>query len=258
MPDTIAPCPRFDPASVAHLEEPVRRYLTHALVDGAALHEDVELTMVGRIKAGSWLAFSARQQFAGHDFEWRARAGWGAFKPVHVTDRYSDGKGSTVGRLFGRFPFLDASGEDTTRAAAGRGAVESIWVPASLLPERGVRWRAEADDHIVATFSAPPEHPDLHLRIDARGAVTSVSVLRWGKVAQPDFGYIPFGADVHAERRFGGVCIPSQVTVGWWFGTPRFAPFFESTVLEAWPSQDSVVHRRSHRIAADGGRPPRP
>jgi hypothetical protein len=227
---------RFDPASVADLAEPVRRYLTHALADGAALHEDLELTMVGRIKVGRWLAFSAHQHFVGHAFAWRARAGWGPFKPLHVTDRYSEGKGSMMGRLFGRFAFLDASGEDTTRAAAGRAAVESIWVPASLLPERGVRWRAEAGDHIVATFSVPPETPDVHLRIDARGAVTSVSVLRWGNVAQPEFGYIPFGAEVHAERRFGDVCIPSQMTVGWWFGTPRFAPFFECTLLDARPA----------------------
>ena len=52
---------RFDASAVARLEEPVRRYLTHALRDGCELHEHVELTMMnGRIKVGTWLAFSAR------------------------------------------------------------------------------------------------------------------------------------------------------------------------------------------------------
>ena len=38
-----------------------------------------------------------------------------------------------------------------------------------------------------------------------------------------------------AERRFGDVVVPSQVTVGWWYGTPRYKPFFEATILSAEP-----------------------
>jgi len=30
--------------------------------------------------------------------------------------------------------------------------------------------------------------------------------------------------------------IPSRLTVGWWFGTPRYAPFFEATLLDARPA----------------------
>ena len=57
--------------------------------------------------------------------------------------------------------------------------------------------------------------------------------MRWGNVGQKGFGYIPFGATVHAERRLGGMVLPSEVEVGWWFGTPRFKPFFKATVLAA-------------------------
>jgi hypothetical protein len=81
----------------------------------------------------------------------------------------------------------------------------------------------------------PPEHPELTLRIDEVGAVRSVSLMRWGDAGQRDFGYIPFGGHVHAERRFGCLTLPSRLTVGWWFETPRFKPFFEATVLDAAP-----------------------
>jgi hypothetical protein len=37
------------------------------------------------------------------------------------------------------------------------------------------------------------------------------------------------------ERRFGDVTIPSRVSVGWWFGTPRYKPFFEATITAAGP-----------------------
>ncbi len=57
--------------------------------------------------------------------------------------------------------------------------------------------------------------------------------MRWGNVGQQEFGYIPFGGDIHAERRFDNLVLPSQVTVGWWYGTPRYRPFFEATILSA-------------------------
>jgi hypothetical protein len=220
----------LDAAALAGVDEPVRRYLAHALPGGAPRHR-VELRMTGRIKVGPWLAFDATQRFDGAAFEWSARAGRGRFKPLHVVDRYDAGAGSTDGRLFGRWRFLHADDVHTARAAAGRSAGERIWAPASLLPEHGVRWRAESDDHIVASVPVPPERPDLHLRIDARGAVRSLWLERWGKVGRSEHGYIPFGGDVAAEQRFGGVVIPSRVTIGWWYGTPRYAPFFEATIL---------------------------
>ena len=104
-----------------------------------------------------------------------------------------------------------------------------------LLPGSGVSWRAEADDLIVARLDVPPERPDVTLRIAETGAVCSVSVLRWGEVGRKEPGYIPFGGTVRAERRFGDVVLPSAVTIGWWFGTPRFKPFFEATILDAEP-----------------------
>jgi hypothetical protein len=190
----------------------------------------VRLTMTGRINVGRWLSFTAQQKFVGHDFAWEARAGWGPLKPLHVIDAYRAGRGHTDGRLFGRLRFLHADGENTTRAAAARAAVESIWVPGTLLPDRGAAWRAESDDCIIATIDAPPERPEVIFRIDEAGGVQNVSVMRWGNVGQPDYGYIPFGGHIHTEHRFGGFVLPSQLTVGWWFGTPQFKPFFEATI----------------------------
>jgi hypothetical protein len=65
--------------------------------------------------------------------------------------------------------------------------------------------------------------------------VQSVSALRWGNAGQREFGYIPCGCEVRAERRFGDLVVPSSVEVGWWFGTPRYAPFFNAEVLALAP-----------------------
>jgi hypothetical protein len=75
----------------------------------------------------------------------------------------------------------------------------------------------------------------VRLAIDDTGAVLTVSVMRWGNVDQNDYGYIPFGGNVTAERRFGDLVLPSRVSIGWWFGMARFAPFFEAEILDAVP-----------------------
>ena len=101
-------------------------------------------------------------------------------------------------------------------------------MPGALLPDHGVEWRAEADDLIVATWDVPPEQPELHISIGPDGAVTSYRAPRWrdGKS-----GYVPFGAEVHAERTFDGATIPSRITAGWGHGTPGWAPFFRGEVV---------------------------
>ena len=227
----MKPVPRFSADMLAGLDEPVRRYFGHAISDGAALPNHVGMAMSGHIKVGIWLPFTAEQSADGRSFAWRARVGWGPLTPLRVTDRFADAVGSTEGRLLGRFTLFHAEDADTARSAATRAAIESVvFAPPCVLPGRGVTWRAETDDVIVAGFNLPPEHPEVHLRIDEQGAVRNVSALRWGKAGVETFQYIPFGGEVHAERRFGDLLLPSTLSVGWWFDTPRYAPFFRAEI----------------------------
>ena len=223
---------RFTASLLAGLDEPVRRYLGHAIRDGAEPGARVSLTMTGRIKVGLWLAFSARQECDGRSFAWRAGVGLGPLTALAVVDRFAQGAGSMEGRLFGRLRLFRADGENTSRSAAGRTALEAVYTPASLLPQRGVSWRAESESEIVATWDVPPERPELHLEIDDQGAVRSYWALRWGDAGQQQYGYIPCGCEVEAERRFGDLLVPSRITGAWWFGTPRQAPFYRAEVRE--------------------------
>lgn len=61
----------------------------------------------------------------------------------------------------------------------------------------------------------------------------SAWVARWDNGDHGLHGYIPCGGDVHAERRFCDLLILSRLTVGWWFVTPLWAPFFEAEILSA-------------------------
>lgn len=226
----------FDPELLGGLDEPVRRYFTHAIRPGAALAPRVRLTMTGRVKADLWLPFEATEEVDGRSFSWRARVGLGPLTLLRIDDGYAHGVGSTEGRLFGRRSLFHSADEDTARSAAGRAALESVvFAPASVLPEHGVAWHAESDDALVARFDLPPERPEVEVRIDPHGAVRSVSAARWGPAGDGSFEYVPCGCEVHAERAFGDLTIASSLTVSWRFETPRQAPFFKARISAVEP-----------------------
>ena len=139
------PARRFTSDVLAGLDEPVRRYFSHAIGDGAALSTGVRMAMSGRIKVGLWLPFTAEQTVDGRSLVWRARVGWGSLTPLRVTDRYADAAGSTEGRLLGRFTLFHAEDVNTARSAATRAAIESVCVCAAQRAARRRRDLASRD-----------------------------------------------------------------------------------------------------------------
>jgi hypothetical protein len=175
---------RFDRARVAGLDEPVRHYLGHALAEGAQLSRGVRLQISGHIRVGVWLRFASDWEGDGRSFSWEAMCGPGPFPFLQVHDQFVDGVGFMDIRvraplkLLPALKLLHAEDDDTARSGAGRAALEAPWAPAVLLPERGVRWRAESDEHIVATWDVFPERPELHITIGQDGAVRSYNTAR--------------------------------------------------------------------------------
>jgi hypothetical protein len=192
------------------------------------------LRMKGRIKLGLWLPFTAQQDCDGSSFLWRAQV------PRHVrvltvTDRYTAGRASIDGRLLGALRMFHSDDHNIVRSAAARAATEGILAPIGILPSPTCIWHAKTDNEIIVDLFLPPERPALHLTIDNDGAVRSVNLQRWGNAGEKDFGYIPFGGDVLAERRFGDLVLPARLRVGWWHGSERFNPFFDAEIISAVP-----------------------
>ena len=206
----------------------LQRYLAHALGGRTDGGRRARLRMRGHIKVGAWLRFDSTWEGDGRSFSWRALAGPGPLGLLRVHDAFADGRGFMDIRLRGGLKLLHSENEDTARSGAGRAALEALWVPTVLAPGTGVDWREAGDGVLVASWDVPPERPEVHIRVDDDdGRVRSYSVLRWSGGKD---GYLPFGAEVHSEARFGDVTIPSSLTAGWGFGTPSWSPFFRAEV----------------------------
>lgn len=226
---------RFGPAEVAGLPEPVRRYLTAAIPEGAPLATATVLGMRGRIRLGRWVPFTARQWLAPHTgFLWAARAAG----VVSGHDRYLGGVGEMHFRLLGLATVMRATGPDVDRSAAGRGAAEGVWLPTALLPRFGVSWSADDETHIRARWHLDAVPVDLRLVIDPAGHVRAFTFDRWG---DPDetgtYDWRPFGGDVTATARVGPCLVPAGGRVGWHHGTDRWpeGEFFRYRLTQGRP-----------------------
>ncbi len=160
MTTTADPARRFGADMLAGLDEPVRRYFTHAISEGTALPNGVRMAMSGRIKVGLWLPFSAEQTVNGRSFTWRARVGLRPLTPLRVIDRYANASGSTEGRLLGRVTLFHAHDVNTAGSATARAAIASVvFAPPASCPAAASpgKPRPRTSSSLVSTYlpSAP-------------------------------------------------------------------------------------------------------
>ncbi|WP_369665468.1 DUF6544 family protein [Thioalkalicoccus limnaeus] len=222
----------YDPAMVADLPEIARRYFATAIAPGTPLHRVVELEMAGAlILNGRELPMQADQVLAPpHGFVWRARAGSGWVR-FSGSDGYRGGRTSwTRFWLWEILPVARcADSEDHARAAAARLVMETVWVPAALLPQHGALWTQTGPDRAEIRFPRVPGVEPIHLVLDASGRVLEMSTQRWSDVNRDrTYRLQPFGGRMLAHATHQGFSIPVAMEVGHHYGTPEYAPFFRA------------------------------
>jgi hypothetical protein len=221
----------FSSGMIANLPDPVQRYFRHAIAPGIPLASLAELSMTGTIKLGNtWHPFEAEQVIAPpRGFVWKPRVQMGKLT-IRGADRYINGSGATQFRMPGHIPIVQASGSDVAKSALGRMAIESIWLPAMFLPQRGAAWEAQDEEHIRVTVTMQGEPMTLMLHIDDDGRLKEIWMQRWNSDQKT---YAPFGAAVEEEQTFSGYTVPSRLNIGWWYGSERYTTegeFFRCSV----------------------------
>jgi hypothetical protein len=227
---------RFDPAMVAALPEPARRFFAFAIEPGAPLYTVAELDMTGRFSLGTkqapaYLPMTARQILAApQGFLWTMSAADGLMRVSG-----SDSGSWTRFWLLGLGPVARSGGTaDHARSAFGRYVAEAVfWTPAALLPGPGVRWEPVDDDTARVTVTHGGMEQPVDLTVDVEGRPLQVALPRWTD-ANPDrqFRLQPFGGVLSEYRRFGGYRLPTHVEAGNFFGTDDWFPFFIADIAD--------------------------
>ena len=225
----------FTKDMVADLDEPIRRYLLHAIAPGTPLARYVELTMKGQFRLkphADWLPMRASQIIStAPGFIWQAKVGKGLIN-FSGADYYYRHSGRTKFSLWGVIPLVDAQSKNVDRSAAGRLGAEYICLPSALLPQNGVSWKVIAENTIQASFKLNNEPIVLTLSIDAEGKLLEISLPRWSDAQESGWRYSTIIAQVEAERTFDGYTVPSSVSAGW-LNTDRTWIFFRSNIQTA-------------------------
>lgn len=232
---------RFDPLMVADLPEVARRYFAFAIAPGTPLHSVAILEMEGIFLLGERdshqrYAMKAREVIRQPDeFVWLPRMTNGPLT-VSGSDGLAQGRAWTRFFVAGTVPVAAVeTSPDMVRSAGFRGAAEAaLWLPTTLLPQRGALWEEAGPDQARVTLAGGGHPVTLTLTLGPDGAVREVVGQRWSN-ANPDkvFRLQPFGGTVTASRRFGGFTIPSEVAMGNHYGTADYLPFFQARVTGA-------------------------
>ncbi len=234
--------PRYDPAMAADLPEVAQRYFARAIEPGTPLHRMVRLEMEGSfIMNGNPLPMTARQILAppARGFVWQAEVGDGLMQFAGSDGYHAPGDGAvdswTKFWLRGVIPLARIGGARVIlRAAATRVMLESVWAPASLLPQFGAAWVQTGPDSAEVRFADVEGIAPMQITLDAEGNLTEVQALRWTD-ANPERVYRlqPFGGRMLEMGRHGGFLVPVRVELGNMYGTPDYAPFFLATITRA-------------------------
>lgn len=213
------------------LPSPVQRWLTRAVAPDAPTSSAAVLEMSGRIRVGSWRAFTARQVLAAdRGFVWAAVARFGAF-PVLGYDAYAQDEdvAEMRWRLAGVLPVATASGEDVRRSAAGRLAGELVLNPGAALAPH-VRWEAVDHVHARAHVALGGAEHVATVAVDDDGTLRSVRLPRWGDPDGTGSALHEFEARCTGDRTFTGYRLPAHVAAGWDLDAPGSEPFIEFDV----------------------------
>jgi hypothetical protein len=232
---------RFDPAMVADLPEPARRFLRFAIQPGTRLNTVAQIRMEGELSLGSkqrpdYQPMHAEQILAApHGFVWQVRLGRGALIRIAGSDGMVGKRSWTRFWLSRLVPVARAGGDrDHLRSSLGRVVAEAaLWTPAFLLPRPGVIWMAVDADTARATVTHLGMTQEVDIRVDAAGKPLWVRIPRWSN-ANPDQAYRlqPFGGEPSDFRSVQGYQLPFRLEGGNFFGTGEYFPFYRARVTD--------------------------
>jgi hypothetical protein len=201
------------------LPEPIAYHLSRVLPEGAETPSRVRLAQRGEMvqkPGGRRLNFTAVQRYSvgNVEFEWRASFGTNPLVRVRVMDRYHDGEGLLIARVWGLIPATRSTGPETDRGEAMRYLAELPWVPFAMGANRELSWRQLDDGDVEVSTLVGGIAATVRLAFDDLGLIRKASAIR-PRVAGGAFVDTPWVGEFGDYVELGGIRVPGSAEVSW-------------------------------------------
>jgi len=203
----------------------VQKWLKRSNIVGKEIIQLAYLNQRGEMKTkpdGSWMSVDAEQYITANPpgFLWIADVK-SSFLHLSGRDKYEEGRGHMLIKLFSLIPVVDAKGKEIDQGALLRYLGEIVWVPSAALSDY-ITWEEIDSTTARATMSYGGMTASGIFKFDENGDFVSFeadryyyrkegsTLERWIITAKKNY------------KEFGGIRVPVTLSVAWKFETGDF------------------------------------
>jgi hypothetical protein len=203
---------------LAHLPEPVQRYMNWTGVVGQPWIYTARIKQAGRFRQGfdkPWMPMAADQVFTidPPGMIWNARFKMYGLPLMRARDVYKAGQGHMFGKLAALITIFDDRGEYLTLGTMTRFLSEIIWFPIAYLSDY-ITWTAVDDHSADVAMTDHGRTVSGRMFFDDLGRPTNFETMRY-MGNQGEFVLTPWFTPTKEYGLRGGLNIPVLGSVGW-------------------------------------------
>ncbi len=221
-------------SDIAHLPDPVQRWLVASNTVGSEHVRTVRLKQSGRFRQsedGQWMQYEAVEYFSVNppEFLWRARFKTVGLPLIEVRDSYSDGKGKTEVKIASLIPMGSESGPEADQGDLVRYLNEIMWFPSAALSDY-IQWEPIDSNSAEATMTYRDVTASAVFYFDEAGHLVNISADRFGKFGD-NYSLERWSTPLSTYREFEGIVVPTEGVGVWNLETGDF-PYIEPEVSD--------------------------
>jgi hypothetical protein len=204
--------------TLTQLPEVIQMWLSQSKSADHTEAHIVHLWQTGRMKLkpdGDWMNVRSQQWFTIHEpgFIWSAEVGEGSLLRFAGLDKYVNGKGSMLIKLYSLFPIVEEEGKNIDQGVMVRYLSEIIWFPSAAL-NNYISWKEIDPLRIEATFTYNELSVSGIFTFNGKGMPASFQAQRYyDKTGSPETWFISI--DENSFRKFNTYFIPTKASVTW-------------------------------------------
>lgn len=203
-------------AHVLGLPEPVQRYLSYAHVVGKETIRTVRLKQQGSMRqqpGQKWLPLVAEQYFTTNPpaFLWHCTIQPFPLGSISATDRFSDGHGNMLVKLWSFITLGDARGPEMDQGELQRYLPEMSWFPTAWLSDY-IQWQAIDAQSVKVTIRHRSVTASAVLHVNEQGQLTHVTAQRYME-EHGHYKLEPWSVQVKVYQEVSGMCIPAKYSI---------------------------------------------